>query len=487
MESEPASLDCDVLIVGAGLSGIGAACVLAKEHPERRVLLLEARDDLGGTWDLFRYPAIRSDSDMFTLGFGFSPWDGARAITNGDEILEYLRSTATRFDVLSKISFHRKVLSASWDSLSARWTVHVLHLDDGSEETLTCRWLWGATGYYRYERGYRPDFVGEERFKGTFVHPQFWPEDLDVAEKRVVVIGSGATAITLVPALAELGAQVTMLQRSASYVVSRPTVDAGAKRLRPWLPTNIANSLLRARSIVGGVITNSLSRYWPSLIRKAIIEGARRQLPEGYDVDRHFSPAYNPWDQRVCLTTDGALFKAICAGTVVVATDTIDHFEETGIVTSSGEHLAADIVVTATGLEMRVLGGIELTVDGTVIVPATAVSYKGSMLCGVPNLTLTFGYTNASWTLKADLIATWTSRLFREMDRRGVRRAVPRPPSPALPRLRYMDLSSGYVLRAAAELPKQVNRRPWAISNNYLKDWWLFRAGRLDEELDLLA
>jgi cation diffusion facilitator CzcD-associated flavoprotein CzcO len=476
----------DVLIVGAGLSGIGAACQVKDRFPDRSVELLEARAVSGGTWDLFRYPAVRSDSDMFTLGYSFEPWLEQQAIADGPSILRYVRETSTRRGIDSLITFGRRALRATWSTRDAEWLVETSDPSGTATETIRCSWLWGATGYYRYDAGHRPAFEGEEDFAGQILHPQQWPDEVTLEGKRIVVIGSGATAVTLVPALARLGAQVTMLQRSPSYIVSRPDVDATAQRLRRLLPQRLAYQLVRAKNIATSLLSFQLSKHAPTLVRTAIVKAAARQLPEGYDVTRHFSPSYDPWDQRVCVTPNGDFFRAIRDQGVEVITETIDRLDERGIVLSSGQQLDADLIVTATGLQMELLGGIELIVDGSPVDVSNTVAYKGSMLSGVPNLSLSFGYTNASWTLKADLIAEWTTRLFKKMDRVGARIALPRVPDASVARRRFMDLDSGYVLRSAEALPKQIGKRPWAIHNNYLADLWLFRFGSLDRELELL-
>jgi cation diffusion facilitator CzcD-associated flavoprotein CzcO len=475
----------DVLILGAGLSGVGSACHLEAKRPGTTYDILEARDVIGGTWDLFRYPGIRSDSDMFTLGYSFEPWVGDKAIADGPSILEYIRTTAHNHGVEDKIRFNRRATAASWSTADARWTVEVECTDTGEREELTCGFLWGNTGYYRYDRGYRPDFPGEERFGGTIVHPQHWPEDLEWQGKRIVVIGSGATAVTLVPALAHDAAHVTMLQRSPTYIVARPGGDKVADSLRRHLPAQIAHAVIRWKNVLLTQFSFELSRRAPDLVKRGIRKGVTEALPEGYDVDTDFTPRYNPWDQRLCLVPDGDLFEVIGAGRADVVTDTIETFTATGIRLSSGTELEADIVVTATGLVMQLLGGIALDVDGTKVEPGQSVAYKGIMLCGVPNLATTFGYTNASWTLKADLTAEYVCRLLDLMDERAMRQCTPLAPDDGLPTEPFIDFSSGYVTRAAADLPKQGATTPWRLHQNYLRDTWLLRFAKVDDALAL--
>ncbi len=476
--------DVDVLILGAGLSGIGAACHLTRSCPDKTYQILESRGASGGTWDLFRYPAVRSDSDMFTLGWSFEPWTAAKSIADGPDILSYIRETATKYGVDQRISYHRRGVAASWSSEEQCWTVSVDHTDTGESSTMTCRFLSACVGYYRYDQGYRPTFDGEEAFQGQIVHPQHWPEDLDYAGKQLVVIGSGATAVTLVPALAQTATHVTMLQRSPTYVVARPDHDAVADWLRGHLPAKAAYGIVRWKNIVLSTLMYQFSRRRPDKMKDALRKGAVEALPEGYDVDTHFKPNYNPWDQRLCLIPNGDLFDVVATGKAEVVTDLIDHFTETGITLASGRELPADIIVTATGLQMELLSSMPLTVDGTLINYADAIAYKGMMLCGVPNLSLTFGYTNASWTLKADLTANYMCRLLKEMDRRGVTSVTAKSPDPSLPTEPFINLSSGYVTRTAAALPKQGTTKPWRLHQNYFLDLLMFRFGKLDREVE---
>jgi monooxygenase len=459
----------DVLIVGAGLSGIGAACHLGLRSPGKTYAILEGRNAIGGTWDLFRYPGVRSDSDMFTLGYSFRPWTAAKSIADGPAIREYVRETADAYDVNRHIRFNQRVRRASWSSATARWTVEAHRTDTGDTVELTCSFLFCCTGYYRYDEGYTPTFEGVERYAGQVVHPQHWPEDLDYAGKRVVVIGSGATAVTLVPAMAETAAHVTMLQRSPTYMAALPSVDRIADRLRRLLPTRAAYAAVRWKNVMFGTLFYQLSRRRPQTMKSLLRRGLVRELPAGYDIDTHFSPRYNPWDQRMCLVPDGDLFRAMRRGTVSVVTDQIETFTERGIRLASGTELEADIVVTATGLNLLAIGGLQLSVDGEEIDLPNTVAYKGMMLSGVPNLALAIGYTNASWTLKCDLVSEYVCRLLSHMDRHGYAFCAPVAPEGG-ERVPLINLDSGYVRRSAAQLPKQGPRPPWRLYQNYARD-----------------
>ena len=461
----------DVCIVGAGLSGVGAACRLKIERPGTSMVILEARDTIGGTWDLFRYPGVRSDSDMFTLGYAFRPWTGPRAIADGDTILEYIRETAREHGVDQLIRYHAKVTAASWSSADARWTVTT-----ATGEELTCSFLYVCTGYYRYDEGYTPRIEGLDAFGGPVVHPQHWPADLDVAGRRVVVIGSGATAVTLVPALVAAGAaHVTMLQRSPTYVLSRPAKD----RLARVLPG--AHGLVRWLNIRFTMGAYTFSKRAPRLARALLRRGVKRQLPAGYPVDVHFAPRYDPWDQRLCLVPDGDLFRVLSSGAAEVVTGTIAGFDADGVRLDGGATVGADVVVTATGLNLLALGGLTLAVDGVPVDLPGTVAYKGAMLSGVPNLVLTLGYTNASWTLKADLVAEYFCRLLGFMAEQGHAVATPLPP-PGGGTRPLIDLAAGYVLRSADALPRQGDTVPWRLHQNYPKDVRLLRRDRVDDE-----
>jgi cation diffusion facilitator CzcD-associated flavoprotein CzcO len=471
----------DVLIIGAGLSGIGAAHHLQDRCPGKTYAVLEARDAIGGTWDLFRYPGVRSDSDMYTLGYSFRPWPEAQAMADGPAILRYVRDTAREAGIDRHVRFHRRVVRAEWSSAEARWTVTAERTDTGEAVELTCRFLFPCTGYYRYDQGYMPDFAGVERFRGELIHPQSWPADFDHDGKRVVVIGSGATAVTLVPAMAERAEHVTMLQRSPSYVVSLPAIDPVARLIRRILPTRAAYSLLRWKNVLLQMAVFQLSRRRPRLVKALIRKGVERRLPPGYDVDEHFDPPYNPWDQRMCLVPDGDLFEALGDGSASIVTDRIRSFTETGLVLESGAELEADVIVTATGLNLIPLGGLELAVDGAEVILPETMGYKGMMLSGVPNLAFAVGYTNASWTLKADLTSEYLCRLLNHMDAHGYRRVTPRNSDPSVEAEPFIDFNSGYVLRAIDKFPRQGSKPPWRLHQNYARDIVVLRRGTLED------
>jgi monooxygenase len=475
----------DVLIVGAGLSGIGAACHLQMACPQKTYAILEARESIGGTWDLFRYPGIRADSDMFTLGYCFRPWQDARSLADGSSILTYIEETAREHRVMDRIRLAHRALRARWSSRDARWTVEALNASTGEIVRFTCSFLYACTGYYRYDEGYSPRFPGSERFAGQIVHAQHWPQSLDCAGKRVTVIGSGATAVTLVPALADAGAQVTMLQRSPTYILSIPGRDALAGALRRRLSPERAYAVVRLKNVLLTMLSFRLCRLAPRTMARLIRRLASRQLPEGYDVGTHLTPRYKPWDQRLCLVPDGDLFKAISDGRASIVTGEIERFTERGIELASGAELQADVIVMATGLNLLFLGGMKLSVDGAEVDPGETVAYKGTMLCGVPNFALTFGYTNASWTLKADLVAQYVCRLLKTMDARGALICTPQAPGAGEPTEPLIDLEAGYVLRSVHELPKQGTRAPWRLHQSYIKDVRLLRRGPVDDAMEL--
>ncbi len=470
----------NVVIIGAGLSGIGAACHLQKDCPNKSFVILEGRQASGGTWDLFRYPGIRSDSDMYTLGYSFKPWREAKAIADGPSILNYIRETAAEHDVDRHIRFGHMVRRAAWSSDDAAWTVEAEGGPDGGTRVFTCDFLFTCSGYYDYAGGYTPDFAGIEHFAGRIVHPQFWPEDLETNGRRVVVIGSGATAVTLVPALARAGAQVTMLQRSPSYVVSRPAEDAFANMLRRRLPARLAYGITRWRNVLLQLFMFNMARRKPADFKRRLIGMVRTELGADYDVGTHFTPRYNPWDQRLCLVPDSDLFAAIRSGQATVVTDTIETFTERGVRLSSGSELEADIVVTATGLRMRILSGVTIEVDGEPVDLSKAMSYKGMMYSGVPNLAAAFGYTNASWTLKADLTSGYVCRLLNYMDARRYVQATPTRDE-TVEEAPFLDFTSGYVQRALDHLPRQGLKAPWKLHQNYARDLMALRYGRLDD------
>ncbi len=470
----------DVLIVGAGLSGVGAGCHLQDKCPGKTYAILEARDCIGGTWDLFRYPGIRSDSDMYTLGYSFRPWKGAKAIAEGASILDYVRQTARDHRVDEQVRFHHRVVRAEWSTEDARWTVEAERTDTGETVRLSCGFLLMCSGYYRYDEGYTPDFPGAERFAGRIVHPQRWSEEIDYAGKRVVVVGSGATAVTLVPAMARSAAHVTMLQRSPSYIVSLPAEDPLAKLLRRFLPAKAAYPIMRWKSVLLTMLSFQLARRRPRAMKALIRKGLERRLPLGYDIDRHFKPTYDPWDQRLCLVPDGDLFEAIGGGRASVVTDRIETFTERGLKLASGAELEADLVVTATGLNLLALGGMQIAVDGREVELSETMSYKGMMLSGVPNLALALGYTNASWTLKCDLTCEYVCRLLNHMDERGYRQCTPRR-DPSVAELPFIDFSSGYVLRSIDQFPKQGSKAPWRLYQNYALDIVNLRFGAVED------
>jgi cation diffusion facilitator CzcD-associated flavoprotein CzcO len=456
----------DVIVVGAGISGIDAGYHLQTSCPTMTYAILEARDAIGGTWDLFRYPGIRSDSDMLTLGFPFRPWESDKLIADGPSILQYVRDTAAHYGIDGKIRFHHKVVAAHWSSERARWRV-----DIEGKGSLECRFLFMCSGYYDYDRGYTPELPGTELFRGRIVHPQQWTPDIDYTGKRVVVIGSGATAVTLVPELAKQAAHVTMLQRSPTYIVSVPAIDPLAK----YLPRGAA----RWKNVLFGMGFYAFCRRYPVRARAWILKQVAKQLPAGYDLS-HFTPSYNPWDQRLCLVPDADLFKSVREGKASVVTDHVATFTEGGIRLRSGRELEADLVITATGLRLKFLAGLKVDVDGTPIDPHSLFVYKGMMLSGVPNLAFAIGYTNASWTLKCDLTSRYVCRLLNYMDAKHLTTCTPRR-DPDIEELPLIDFSSGYVTRALHELPRQGATVPWRLYQNYALDLATLRHGRVDD------
>ncbi len=471
----------DVLIVGAGLSGIGAGYHLQTRCRGRTYAILEGRDAIGGTWDLFRYPGIRSDSDMYTLGYSFRPWEQANAIADGPSILKYVRDTAREHGIERRIRFGHQVKRAAWSSKDARWTVAAERGSAKEAVQFSCNFLFVCGGYYNCAQGYTPAFPGAERFAGRIVHPQKWSDDIDYAGKRVVVIGSGATAVTLVPELAKQAAQVTMLQRSPTWVVARPARDEGAIKLRKWLPPMLAYGVTRWKRVLLQQYFFNLCRRNPARARQLLLGGVRAHLGPDYDVERHFTPRYNPWEQRLCLVPDADLFRAIRSGKASVVTDRIETFTETGIRLASGAELEADLIVTATGLNLEVLGGLQLTVDGERVDAARTYNYKGLMYSGVPNLASSFGYTNASWTLKCDLTCEYVCRLLNHMQKHGYLQCTPRNADPELAGEPWVDFSSGYIQRSLHLFPKQGSKHPWKLHQNYARDIMTLRFGRVDD------
>ncbi|MEO8604482.1 MAG: NAD(P)/FAD-dependent oxidoreductase [bacterium] len=474
----------DVVIVGAGLSGVGAGVHLHEHCPGKSYVILEGRAAMGGTWDLFRYPGIRSDSDMHTLGYRFKPWREAKAIADGPSILNYVKEAAAEYGVDQRIRYQHLATKAAWSSADATWTVEAQRTDTGDTARFTCNFLLMCSGYYSYRQGFTPDFAGLDEFKGTLIHPQQWPEDLDYKGKQVVVIGSGATAMTLVPAMAKEVAHIVMLQRSPTYVVSRPDKDVIANGLRKILPEKWAYAITRWKNVALQQFLYGRTRTQPAQVKKKLLELVRKELGPDYDVEKHFTPSYNPWDQRLCLVPNSDLFEAIRSGKASVVTDQIERFTEKGIALASGKQLDADIVVTATGLNLVVLGEMQFSVDGAAVDFAKTWTYKGMMYSGVPNLVCTFGYINASWTLRADLTSEYVCRLLNHMDETGTRQVTPhlRPTDTDMPVRPWIDsFTSGYMQRMMHRFPMQGDREPWINPQNYTRDKKMIRFGRLDD------
>ena len=474
----------DLVIIGAGLSGIGAACHLTRNQPNKTFSIIESREAMGGTWDLFRYPGIRSDSDMHTLGFAFKPWRDKKAIADGTAIRNYIRETAAEYQVEKHIQYQRRVISANWDSSTAKWTLSIERVGAENDkeieagiEIVTCSFIYSCTGYYRYDQGYTPDFPGAEQFKGQLIHPQQWPKDLDYSGKRVVIIGSGATAITLLPSMAKTAGHVTMLQRSPTYVISRPDSDVVSRALGKIFPEKVAYGLTRWKNVSLQALMYQMSRRYPALVKKLLRKSARHWLGDDFDIDTHFNPSYKPWDQRLCLVPNGDLFCSLREGSSSIVTDHIERFTEKGIQLKSGDLLEADIIVSATGLELLVLGGMQLRVDGEPVKIPDAVGYKGMMFSDVPNFALAAGYTNASWTLKCDLTSEYVCRLLSYMDKHNYQYCVPRIDDPLMQRIPFLDLASGYIDRAIDQFPKQGAKAPWRLYQNYLLDILKLRVG----------
>ena len=460
----------DVVIVGAGMSGVGAAYYVQTSLPDKTYAILEAREAFGGTWDLFKYPGIRSDSDLHTYGFAFKPWTGDQSIADGGAIMDYISETVAENAIDEHTRFSQRVTKAEWDTDQGLWTLDVEQVGAGETRQMTCSWLFCASGYYRYDKGYLPEFKGTERFQGQIIHPQQWPQDLNYAGKKIVVIGSGATAVTLVPAMATDAEHVTMLQRSPTYVVAVPEKDVIANFVKRHLPADKAYSLVRRRNIWLQKTIFQLSRKYPSLVKRAIRWQLKRQLPSGYDIDAHFTPDYNPWDQRLCSVPDGDLFKAISDGTASVITDNIDTFTEAGLLLQSGKELEADIIITATGLDVELFGGVDMIVDGEPVNVPDHYAYKGSMLSDVPNFNFAIGYTNSSWTLKIDLVCQYMCRLIEQMDRSGANKCLPVGPKVTMSSRPLLDFGAGYVTRAAHLFPKQGVGQPWELTMTYWTD-----------------
>lgn len=472
----------DVVVVGAGLSGIGAGYHLQTLCPDRSYVILEARADMGGTWDLFRYPGIRSDSDMYTLGYRFRPWTDPKAIADGPSILRYVKDTAADHGIDKHIRYGHRVVSAAWSTADAAWTVTVEH--DGATRTFTSNFFFMCSGYYNYAGGYSPEFAGSADFAGRIVHPQLWPDDLDYAGKRVVVIGSGATAVTLVPEMAKTAAHVTMLQRSPTYVVSRPSQDGVANWLRAKLPAKTAYAITRWKNVLLGMFFYRMAKKKPAKVKERMLGMIRDELGPEYDIATHFTPSYNPWDQRVCLVPDSDLFASLKDGSAEVVTGRIAKFDAGGVALEDGRHLDADVIVTATGLDLQVFSNIAVTIDGVPRDLTQELIYRGMMLSGVPNFAFTFGYTNASWTLKADLVSGYVCRLLNAMTKRGMRQATPMLDRNSVKADDFVDFSSGYIQRAQGKLPKQGDKKPWRLNQNYALDIVALKYGAIDAAME---
>ena len=471
----------DVLIVGAGLSGVGAAYHLQTECPTKTFAILEARETMGGTWDLFRYPGIRSDSDMFTLGYSFRPWASPKGIADGPSILAYIRETAQEYGIDKKVLYQRRVTGARWSSETSRWTLDVHDAKTGVTTPYTCNFLFVCAGYYDYESGYTPEFAGRERFRGRIVHPQFWTDDIDYAGKRVIVIGSGATAMTLVPEMAKRAAHVTMVQRSPTYVISLPARDPLAHWMWGRVPPRAAYELVRWKNVLMGMAFYEFSRRFPDRAKRVLVAQVKRALGPKHDIATDFTPRYNPWDQRLCLVPDGDLFDALREGRASVVTDSIETFSERGLRLASGREIEADLIVTATGLSLKFLGGMSLDIDGKRVEPSKTMTYKGMMLADVPNLAVAIGYTNASWTLKCDLTCEYVCRLLNHMTAHGYKRCMPHNTDPSLTEEPLLNLTAGYVQRAMAMFPRQGSRAPWKVYQNYALDRRALRGSQVDD------
>ena len=468
----------DIIIIGAGLSGIGAACHLKRQCPNKSFLILEGREAMGGTWDLFRYPGIRSDSDMFTLGYNFKPWTNPKAIADGDSIREYIIEAAKEHNVAEKIRYSHKVKSVAWDSSTSKWTITAEV--NGEEKQYNCNFIFSCTGYYNYDEGYTPEFKDRKKFKGKIVHPQHWPEELDYTDKKVVIIGSGATAITLLPSMADKTEHITMLQRSPSYVLPVPQKDPMQDKLREYLPEKWVYRTLRARNVAFSMGFYQYARRFPDKMKAFIRSHNEYRLPEGYDM-KHFTPKYDPWDERLCASPDADFFKAIKSGKASVETDHIDHFTKTGIQLKSGKHLDADIIITATGLNIQLMGGVDVTVDGNAVEMNERMCYRGVLIENLPNLAMVFGYTNASWTLKADLVSEYVCKLINHMDKKGLTQVQPINNDKSVHHEPFMDLQSGYVQRAEGKVPQQGNKLPWKLYQNYALDFAMLKFGRVHD------
>ncbi len=470
----------DILIIGAGLSGIGAACHLARKNPDKSYLILEGRHEIGGTWSLFKYPGIRSDSDMYTFGYSFKTWDDPKSFAAAPSIMTYLREAVEEFGVADHIRYQTKAVAYDFDSGEKRWAVKVIDGATGEEKVYKSRFVFNCTGYYNYDEGYTPKYPGVERFAGRLIHPQHWPEDLDLSDQQVVVIGSGATAVTILPEIAERAGHVTMLQRSPTYVGPLPNEDKVAGFLKRVLPKGLAHKLIRAKNIIGDMIFFQMCRRFPNLMRKLIMAEVKKHIGD-YPVEPHFVPSYKPWEQRFCLAPDGDMFTALKEGKASVVTDHIDHFTERGIRLKSGDELAADIVVSATGLKLLAFGGVPIRVDGVAFDVSKSFVYKGTMLSGLPNFFVFVGYSNASWTLKSDLTSEYAARVLDYMDEHGYAVVEPEVIEDNLQPVLLMNLNSSYINRSLDELPSQGDRAPWKMHQNYVLDYKMLRLDKVDD------
>ncbi len=482
MSTEATNTHVDVIIIGAGLSGIGAAHHLQEKCPDRTYMILEGRANMGGTWDLFKYPGIRSDSDMHTLGYDFRPWKDKKAIADGPAILKYVKETAREGGIDKHIKYNHRVNSADFSTEKSQWAITAFNSETNQNVTYTCNFIFACGGYYSYKSGYMPDFDGTDEYSGQLVHPQKWPEGLDYTDKKVVVIGSGATAMTLVPEMAKKAEKVTMLQRSPTYIITKPSKDVIANVLNAILPAKISYFLVRWKNILMGIFFYWLCQRFPDTMRNFFVKGVKNELGEDFDVEKHFKPSYNPWNQRVCLVPDSDLFQSLKAGTSDVVTDHIDKFVDKGILLKSGETLEADVVVSATGLQLEIMSNIDLSIDGKLVHAPDLLCYRGMMFSDLPNLAMFVGYTNASWTLKTDLTATYACRLLNHMKKTGTTQCIPRIDDPTMEREPIIDFSSGYVLRALDKLPKQGSKSPWKLYQNYIYDVFNFRYSSLKDK-----
>ena len=470
----------DIIIVGAGLSGVGAACHLERKNPEKSYVIFEAREELGGTWSLFKYPGIRSDSDMYTFGFSFKTWDNPKSFADAPNILKYLNEAANEYRIKDKIKYQTKVLKANFDTQNKIWSITTIN-KAGNEEIYHSRFLFSCTGYYNYDEGYTPDYNGIENYEGEIIHPQHWPENLDYKNKRVVVIGSGATAVTIVPEMADETSEITMLQRSPTYVGAFPNKDKYAELLKKYFPKKVAHKLIRFKNIFVQILFFQACKIWPNYMKKLLVKAAQRKLGN-FPAKPHFEPNYNPWDQRFCVAPDGDLFRAIREGKANVITDKIDSFYKKGIKLVSGKNLEADIIISATGLKLLAFGGSKISIDNSPYNPSDAITYKGLMLSGLPNCIFFAGYTNASWTLKSDLTSEYASRLFNLMDKKNYSFFMPKIENQNMNISPLLNLNSGYIHRSSHLFPKQGSKLPWKLYQNYFFDYTMLRINKIRDK-----